>query len=179
MGKKWVFTPEGQLQSKLGKTPKMCATLQSDSTVSLAPCSTPVPANQKVQYDSASQQLTVGNGMCVTADPGDIPGSSKIKAEAIILGRPLAPVKSGVRKSYALLFINNMQSTETITCNSTCLGKLGITQKDDFTITDVISGDLHLQETLHPVGSISTKLTGYGASRYLRLDSTRSEKVLV
>ena len=103
---------------------------------------------QQWKYDQTTQQLTTGAGYCVTS----LTGGSKIKAETIILGRPLrdppptygmSPAAAPGGKSFALLFLNNMQKTETVTCDNTCLTKLGATT-GSFTVTDVVSGQPHV-----------------------------------
>ena len=91
--------------------------------------------------------------MCVTAATA---GASTIKAETIILGRPLSdppPGSSdavtavaaggGASKSFALLFINNRQKSSTVVCNSACLTKLGAPSGSSFKVTDVVTGKAH------------------------------------
>ena len=72
-----------------------CATLQSDKSVKLTRCASPVPAEQTWKYTKSSQQLVTKGGMCV---PASSP-TSHIKQVTTIIGRPLA------NASYALLFL--------------------------------------------------------------------------
>ena len=72
-----------------------CATLQSDKSVKLTRCASPVPAEQTWKYSKSTQQLTSSSGMCVTASSP----TSHIKQVTTIIGRPLA------NASYALLFL--------------------------------------------------------------------------
>ena len=74
-----------------------CATLQSDKSVKLTRCASPVPAEQTWKYSKSTQQLTTKapNGGCVTASSP----MSHIKQVTTIIGRPLA------NASYALLFL--------------------------------------------------------------------------
>ena len=62
--------------------------MSADKTVALQKCATPLAANQKWAYDAVTQQLTTGDGLCVTAG-GHAPGPS-VKSDTMILGRPLA-----------------------------------------------------------------------------------------
>ena len=119
---------------------------------------------------------------------------SKIKAETIILGRPLAdPPPSDVRvkqvaaagavatqapqlSSFALLFLNNKQTTQTFACNSSCLGRLNVSAGTSFTVTNIVTGAPHSTPDILMLGArgaaavVSATVPGYGASVYLRLD---------
>ena len=168
---KWTLTASAQLQTQLASSKTKCATLQKDKTVILAACQTPVPATQKWKYDKTTQELTTGDGMCVTS----LTGGSKIKAETMVLGRPLSSPPPGLTsdqlsgKSFAIFMLNNKQSAAQIVCNATCLGNLGA-GSGSFTVTDVITGAPHSTAQLEAGGSVAATVPGYGASAYLRLD---------
>ena len=72
---RWSLTKAGQLKSALSDA--KCATVQKDDTVLLAPCASgTIPAAQKWKYDNGTQQLTTGDGMCVTASSSS-PGCNR------------------------------------------------------------------------------------------------------
>ncbi len=73
---RWSLTKEGQLKSALSET--KCATVAKDDTVALTPCAAgaTIPTNQLWKYDNATQQLTTGDGMCVTAS-SSTPGCNR------------------------------------------------------------------------------------------------------
>ena len=169
---KWTLGADGTLQTQLAASKTKCATEQSDKTVKLAGCSSPVPATQKWKYSKTTQQLTTGAGMCVTS----LTGGSKIKAETMLLGRPLSSPPPGQQtiaaagKSFAILMINNEQKSTTVSCDTACLTKLGA-GSGSFKVTDVVTGAPHAAPVLDAAtGSVSATVAGYGASVYLRLD---------
>jgi hypothetical protein len=76
---RWTLSDKGQLISALSAahpSEPLCATVQTDDTVMLTKCVTAVPANQHWKYDNATQQLTTGDGMCVTAS-ASTPGCNR------------------------------------------------------------------------------------------------------
>eukprot|EP01047_Picozoa_sp_COSAG01_P051903 COSAG01_NODE_5401_length_4294_cov_154.339226_6_plen_213_part_00 len=100
---------------------------------------------------------------------------SKIKAETMILGRPLADPPPSAEdvgaaasgpgpgpKSFALLFLNNKQTTQTITCDSTCLGKLNVTGAGGrFAVTNVVTGAPHRYAALFHLALVHPSLRGH------------------
>jgi len=109
--KNWTITPTGQLQSAANGD---CATLQSDKSVKLAKCITPLAAAQTWKYDKASLQLTSSDGMCFTASSP----TSKIKQTTMVIGRPLS------QSAFAILFVNNHNTTQHVTCDASCMSNL-------------------------------------------------------
>ena len=160
--RRWKLTPDSQLVTLL--TDAHCASLQSDHTINLEACTIPVPQSQTWSYDHASQQLTVGGGWCVTADPNDVPGHSKIKLETITLGRPLS------KGSFAVLMINNKQSSQRVTCDQACLARLHLPDGVTFSVMDLINGQQFPTGITLSSGLSTLVPAGYGTSVYLRLD---------
>lgn len=162
---RWNLTEQGQLKSAL--SPAECATVStSTKTVRLAKCISPVPPEQTWKYSAETEQLTTGDGLCVTAarsSPG--PGPA-IKRQTMVLGKPLG---AGAARSFALLFLNNRNQSATITCDRACLQRLDVPAVGSF-----VARDVWTRATLASVnsgGALSiADVPANGASVYVRLD---------
>jgi hypothetical protein len=105
------------LDATIGK--EACLTVGSGGLLSTAVCKSPLPASQKFEYDTTTQQLTDGAGMCLTASTSPAPGPAPSPATATLsLGRLL---HDGSR---ALLLLNNGVAAKNMTCDMACFQKL-------------------------------------------------------
>lgn len=97
----------------------MCATEQGDKTVKLTRCIDPSPpATQIWKYDKVSKQLTAGDGAhCVTASNP----KTTILPITLVVGRPLGLEEP---HSYAMVFLNNRNSSTNVTCDTTCMANM-------------------------------------------------------
>lgn len=138
----WVLTPAGQVQSLLPGSP--CLTLNSDNTVSVAKCASPVPTGQKWTYNNITNQLITGSGLCLTATGAPAP----VTYDSLIIGRQL----SG--NTLALMFLNNEHVPQTMTCGPACMASLGAQPGVRYTVRD-----LWLHETVATDITTSTGFT--------------------
>ena len=177
---RWTLSASGQLRSAL--TPKLCATVNSGRTVTLTKCVLPVPKSQLWNYDSQSQQLTNTDGLCVTAAKSTPSPSPAAKKETMVLGKPLAGRAPGqatgtdlsAPRSFAILFLNNKLDAAKVTCNQTCLSRLGMRPGAGhyYSVQDVWT-----RSTLMTVGAgqnITVDVPANGGSVYLRADPVAS-----
>lgn len=151
----------GNLVSAIGS---LCATVGASKTVTLKQCVSPAAANQKWKYETASQQLTTGDGLCVTASAG--PGPSPVKAGAMVLGRPLS------KDGFAVLFMNNNNASMPMTCDKACMAKVGVPQQQagtSYTVEDVITHEKVMTVAAGAVLTTKVSVPGNGGSIYYRL----------
>ena len=116
--------------------------------------------------------------MCVTASSP----TSKIKQVTMVFGRPLS------NSSFAMLFLNNKNITQTVTCDATCMDNmLALQPKSDgpthamliaqtvgtYRLEDVWSGnpvgDTLIKCTHTGCDPVTVSVPGYGGSTYIRL----------
>ena len=118
-----------------------------------------------VRYDNATQQLTTGDGLCVTAASPAPP--TPVKEATMVLGRPLAD------KGFAVLFLNNMNASHVMTCDVGCMTKMGVPSSEaagaKYTVMDVISHEEVM--TVNAGEALTTKVAvpADGGSVYYRL----------
>jgi hypothetical protein len=150
----------GQLVSALPG--HLCATVGSSNTVTLETCTEPVAARQKWIYDNATQQLTTGAGMCVTATTA--PSPTPIKATNLILGRPLSD------RGFAVLFLNNKNASMQMTCDEKCMIKMGVPATGQkYTVQDVVTHEVVMSVSAGQPLKTKMAVGGNGASIYYRL----------
>jgi hypothetical protein len=71
----------------------------------------------------------------------------------------VAALLAAGRRSYALLFLNNLQKAASVACGAACLARLGAS--GSFSVTDVITGKPHAAAELDvATGSISATVEG-------------------
>ena len=162
-----VFTlrQNGQLVSALPD--HLCATVSgsgTSKTVALQTCTSPVSTAQRWKYDNKTQQLTTAGGLCVTAGGGG--GPSPVKATTLIVGRPLH------NQGFAVLFLNNKNTSMVMTCDQSCMGKMGFPANGGakYTVEDVITHQIVIS-SLSAGQTLTTKapVLGNGASAYYLL----------
>ena len=146
---RWAGSPlnssTGQLVGGGSDAPtNMCATEQGDKTVKLSRCIDPSsspPATQKWKYDTGSKQLTTGDGVhCVTASNP----KTTILPITLVVGRPLGLEEP---HSYAMVFLNNRNSSMNVTCDATCMANM-LALKPNATSTAETAADTQEQEEL-------------------------------
>ena len=176
---RWILTATGQLRSALSS--KLCATVNKLQTVTLAHCVLPVPKSQQWSYNSKSQQLTTGDGLCVTAAKPSPSPSPAVKATTMVLGKPLVGRAPGhatgtdlaAPRSFAILFLNNQPNSTALACNQTCLARLGM-PPPGVGATRYVVQDVWSRSKIMTVASGETiaiaQVPGKGGSVYVRVD---------
>lgn len=122
----WALQPDGSLVSLLPGA--LCVTVRADSTLELAQCASPLPANQTWAYNAETKQLSTGAGLCLTAPQPSPPANDTL---TLLVGRPLHD------GSWALLALNNQPFNTTIRCGAACFAALGFPTTAVLTVRDL------------------------------------------
>merc|ERR1711998_303474 len=143
----------------------------------LSSCVTPVPPNQTWKYNSSGfQELTTSSGLCVTARSPN----SKIKQTTMAFGRPLS------KSSFAMVFLNNYNVTQNVTCDSKCMtnmigmkpravlgAKTALRVSATYAVQDVWSGSLLKVAPVICIAAecdpVIIQVPAYGGTSYVRL----------
>ena len=145
--------------------PPLCATVSPDNSVVLEDCATDntdlndnrahaqVFSNQTWTVDSATGQIRTTDGLCLTA-----PAPQPAVNNTLIVGHE-------VQGGWAVVFLNNNPTAQTISCGAQCFAAMGFLQSQKLTVRD-----LWLHQDLQTISATryDVAVGPAGASRFLK-----------